>query len=617
MVERHSGQELVGMGAGKARKYRSYARMDSSGLGRTVQPFENHGMTLSVLSPMLRSIILSAAILIAPLLFGQTPLEHDWARRVGSLNDGEKLWRMAVDEDGNVFVTGSLRGTFTDQGVSVTSVGGSDIVLLKYSPTGELLWGRAAGGPLNDAAFGIDTDKDGNVYITGAYSGLAVFGDTVVANIDPDGVNLPFSFVARYAADGELDWVRTADVDFLPSNYPFSISYAVRVNSAGDLIICGTYSCTLASDTDPEISTMSFGGAGFRTCGLAYEYTYVQRMDTLGNTEWVHSIGGTQGLGTFLSLAFDAQGDIWVGGNVFANSGTPYIDGPVDLGLSATTTVTGVVMQLSGDGDPLSGFLLNNTDVSNVEDILVAGNGDVYVSGWHRGSLYGSPAASGIDGFLMRLTSSGAPVWSRRLAGLSDDFFSGITTTTEPNELVGGAFYFFNADLPGADLATSTGTTSALVRLDTMGTVIEVVQPQVLSGYSLIADVQSDLFGNFYLCGDMGGLVRFGPDTLESLSQDMYVTKLSPQVTTALADGYWKDALVGTVYPNPTTGPLTISGTWGSPQLDLFDVQGSVVRSFAALGPDRRVDLSGLEPGVYVLTDGQGKVARIVLETDR
>lgn len=150
-----------------------------------------------------------------------------------------------------------------------------------------------------------------------------------------------------------------------------------------------------------------------------------------------------------------------------------------------------------------------------------------------------------------------------------------------------------------------------------MGTVIEVVQPQVLSGYSLIADVQSDLFGNFYLCGDMGGLVRFGPDTLESLSQDMYVTKLSPQVTTALADGYWKDALVGTVYPNPTTGPLTISGTWGSPQLDLFDVQGSVVRSFAALGPDRRVDLSGLEPGVYVLTDGQGKVARIVLETDR
>lgn len=591
--------------------------MNSSDQGLTVHALENHGIPSTVITAMFRSHLLCSAVLFAQLLFAQTPLEHAWARRVGSLNDGEKLWRMAVDEDGNVFVTGSIRGTFTDQGVSVTSVGGSDIVLLKYSPTGELLWGRAAGGPLNDAAFGIDTDKAGNVYITGAYSGLAVFGDTVVANIDPDGVNLPFSFVARYSADGELDWVRTADVDFIPGNYPFSISYAVRVNAGGDLIICGTYSCTLASQADPEISVLSFGGAGFRTCGLAFEYTYVQRMDTLGNTEWVHSIGGMQGLGTFLSLAFDPQGDIWVGGNVFANSGTPYIDGPVDLGLSATTTITGVVMQLSGAGDPLSGFLLNSTEASNVEDLLVAGNGDVYVSGWHRGSLYGSPAASGIDGFLMRLASGGTPVWSRRLAGLSDDFFTGIATTTEPNELVGGAYYFFNADLPGADLATSSGTTSALVRLDTMGTVLEVVQPQVLSGYSLIADVQSDLFGNFYLCGDMGGTVRFGPDTLESLSQDMYVTKLSPQLSTTVTDGYWAEALAGTVYPNPTTGPLTISGAWRTERLDLFDMQGARVRSFSNSAQDQRIDLSGLDPGVYVLTDGQGAVARIVLESDR
>jgi hypothetical protein len=553
------------------------------------------------------------ALIMAPVLC-QTPYEHVWAQRVGGQNDNEKLWRMAVDESGNVFVTGSVRGTFSSGNVSVTSVGGSDIVLLKYSSNGELLWGRTAGGPLNDAAFGADTDKDGNVYITGAYSGLAVFGDTVVANIDPDGVNLPFSFVARYSPAGELDWVRTMEVGFQPSNYPYAISYAVRVNPAGDLILCGSYSCTLPSATDPEISTMSFGGQGFRTCDLSYDFTYVQRMDTLGNTEWVHTIGGLQGLGVFQSIAFDAQGDAWVGGNVYANSGTPYIDGPVDLGLAATTTFTAAVMQISGAGDPLSGFLLNTTDISNVEDLLVAGNGDVYVSGWHRGSLFGSPNASGNDGFLMRLTAQGAPVWTKRLAGLSDDYFTGIATTTEPNELVGGAFYFFNADLPGADLINSSGNTSALVRLDTMGTVLEVVQPQVLSGYSLIADVQSDLLGNFYLCGDMGGEVRFGPDTLESLSQDMYVSKIAPQLSTSVFDAYWSAALQGTVYPNPTMGTLMLSGTWRTEQLDLFDVRGTWVRSFTNATRGGRIELTGLEPGIYLLTDGQGSVARIVLQ---
>lgn len=544
----------------------------------------------------------------------QDPLEHVWARRVGSLNDNEKLWRMAVDENGNVFVTGSIRGTFNDGDVSVTSVGGTDILLLKYSSDGELLWGRVAGGPYNDAAFGVDTDKDGNVYITGAYSGLAVFGDTVISNIDPDGVNLPFSFVARYSPNGELVWVRTMDVDFQPSNYPSAISYAVRVNRTGDLVICGSYVCTLPSEEDPAISTMSFGGAGFRTCDLSYDFTYVQRMDTLGNTQWVHSIGELQGLGVFQSIAFDVQGDIWVGGNVYANSGTPYIDGPVDLGLSATTTYTAAVMQLSGAGEPLSGFLLNTTNTSNVEDLLVAGNGDVYVSGWHRGSLFGSSDASGTDGFLMRLTATGEPIWTKRLSGLSDDFFSGIATTTEPNELVGGAFYFFDADLPGIDLATSTGNTSALVRLDTMGTVLEVVQPDVIAGYSLIADVQSDLFGNFYLCGDVGGEVRYGPDTITCLSQDMYVAKLSPQVSTGVEPEVINDRSLLTGYPNPTDGLIRISGSSALGSFELLDAHGRLVRRFTPQGQDPILDLGGLAPGIYVLTDGQGATTRIALQ---
>jgi len=112
---------------------------------------------------MNRTAALGIFGLSTSFVLAQPPLEHVWAQRVGSLSDNEKLWRMAVDESGNVFVTGAIRGTFTSGNVSVTSVGGSDIVLLKYAPDGELLWGRAAGGPINDAAFGVDTDKDGNV----------------------------------------------------------------------------------------------------------------------------------------------------------------------------------------------------------------------------------------------------------------------------------------------------------------------------------------------------------------------------------------------------------------------------------------------------------------------
>ena len=562
---------------------------------------------------MVRTALLLTGQMAVSLLSAQAPLEHAWARRVGSINDGEKLWRIAVDEDGNVFATGAFRGTFTADGISVTSVGGSDILLLKYGPDGELLWARSAGGPSPDIAYGVETDKNGNVYITGAYSGLAVFGDTLVSNIDPDGANLPFSFVARYSENGDLDWVRTMDVGMVQSNYPYAISYAIKLDRLGDLVIVGTYNCTLPSTEDPGSSTMSFGGSAFRTCGFSgYDYTYVQRMDTLGNTEWVHSVGGNTGLGTLQSIAFDAQNDIWAGGNVYSNSGTLYIDGPVDLGLSSATGYTGVALEFSESGDPLSGFLLNSTDVSNVEDLIVAGNGDVYLSGWHRGSLFGSPAASGTDGFLMRVTSSGTPVWTDRLVGVSDDFFSGIATTTVPNELVGGAFYFFQADLAGTTLAPGTGNNSALVRLDTMGNVLELVQPELLSGYSLIADVQSDLFGNFYLCGDVGGTVRFTADTIQCLSQDMYVCKIGPQTSTAVSDRPVAATRDWAVFPDPSDGLFNLAGPERGANLVLLDARGAEIRRWRATGSPMMVDIQDQAPGVYVLLDGTGNHARLM-----
>ena len=547
-------------------------------------------------------------------VLSQEPLEHVWARRVGSSNENEKLWRMAVDEGGNVFVTGYFRGTFAEQDVSVTSVGGADVLLLKYSPQGELLWARSAGGPLGDGAYGVDTDKDGNVYITGTFSGLAVFGDTILVVSHPEEIDLPFSFVARYSPSGELVWVRAMEAEMVAGSYPFGQSYAVRVGPGGDLIICGTYASTDASVENPALSTLTFGGQPFRTCTVPYESTYVMRMDTLGNTEWVHTVGGLNGQGVFQSIAFDTGGNIWVGGNVVSNVGSPYVDGQVNLGASATTTYTGGVMRLSGTGDPISGFLLSSTNTSNVEDLIVAGNGDIYLSGWHRGSLFNSPSATQVDGFLMRVSNSGSPIWTKRLTGPGSDFFSGIATTTEPNEIVGGAYYFFDADLEGADLAASPGNTSALVRLDTMGTVLEVVQPEVLSGYSLIADVQSDLFGNFYLCGDVGGEVRYGPDTITCLSQDMYVAKLSPQVSTGVEPEEINDRSLLTGYPNPTDGLIRISGSAALGSFELLDAHGRLVRRFTPQGQDPILDLGGLAPGIYVLTDGQGAATRIALQ---
>lgn len=529
------------------------------------------------------------------------PLQHAWANRVGGPQDGEKLWRIAVDESGNVYAAGGFRGTFSDQGISVTSSGNVDILLVKYSPSGELLWARSAGGPYDDIAFGVESDKDGNVYIVGVYSGLAVFGDTIVSNLDPDGANLGFSFIARYSPEGDLRWVRTPEIDFQPQNYPFNLAYGIKLDRFGDLVVAGSYNCTVPSQEDPAFSTMRFGNEAFRTCDYpSYDYVYAQKIDTLGNTEWVHSVGGSVSLGVLLSIAFDPQGDIWFGGSI--GGAEQFISGPVSLTYNLGGGLQGLVYELSTAGEPLSGFLIDATAGSNVEDLIVANNGELFLSGWFRGSLNGAPPASGYDGFFMRTSPDGTPVWANRLVGIGDDFFSGIATTTQPNEVVGGALYFFQADFAGTTLDNAPGTNSALIRMDTTGVVLEVVQPDVLTGSSYIADVQSDLYGNFFLCGDVSGQVVFTNDTLTCGSQDMYVCKISPQASVSV-DTPGKERATFRIWPNPASDRLFVENTEpGTTQLEVRDATGRLIIANTLLSGIGSVDTGLLPSGSYRAT---------------
>jgi hypothetical protein len=57
------------------------------------------------------------------------------------------------------------------------------------------------------------------------------------------------------------------------------------------------------------------------------------------------------------------------------------------------------------------------------------------------------------------------------------------------------------------------------------------------------------------------------------------------------------------IYPNPAKGYITIrhQATSGSSQIQLIDMQGSVIRTFI-LGlntTQTKVDLTGLKPGIY------------------
>jgi hypothetical protein len=150
-----------------------------------------------------------------------------WARRAGgAVND--YVAALAALDDGGLVLTGAFRGTATfgagDPGETVLTSPYVDLFLARYGADGRVAWVAQAGqpelpsggyDPLSTAyASGqaLALDPDGSILLSGQLTGTIVFGldepgERTITATDPDYGD---SFVARYAANGALEWVRTA-----------------------------------------------------------------------------------------------------------------------------------------------------------------------------------------------------------------------------------------------------------------------------------------------------------------------------------------------------------------------------------------------------------------------
>lgn len=142
-----------------------------------------------------------------------------WMRDVGlEVHFGD----VEVDKDNNILLTGhffgSLEGKKGEAKLGNKTIkttfdlfgdNTDDIYLAKYNPDGVMLWGEAFGGIEQNRGQGITSDPEGNIYITGFFTG----------KINVQGVELQSKkyrveakdiFTAKFTPDGNLEWIETA-----------------------------------------------------------------------------------------------------------------------------------------------------------------------------------------------------------------------------------------------------------------------------------------------------------------------------------------------------------------------------------------------------------------------
>ncbi len=105
-----------------------------------------------------------------------------WVTRAGGPGV-ERIADVKVGANDNVFTVGHFTAGASVGGQGLISQGSTDILVMKQTSSGVVLWIVTCGGPGIDMAAKVQPVADGSVYVCGEFTGSAVlFGVPVNAN---------------------------------------------------------------------------------------------------------------------------------------------------------------------------------------------------------------------------------------------------------------------------------------------------------------------------------------------------------------------------------------------------------------------------------------------------
>jgi uncharacterized repeat protein (TIGR01451 family) len=165
-----------------------------------------------------------------------------WAKSsVGSsYDDGSGI---TVDAIGNTYVTGYFQSSSISFGSNTlnnnnNTNGSSDMFIVKYNPSGNVVWAKSEGGSNSEYISSIALDANGIAYVAGYFSSqYIIFGSTTLINV---GTATPDIFIVKYDEDGNVVWAKSAGGT--GSDY----CYGISTDAGGNVYVTGGFSPSMS-----------------------------------------------------------------------------------------------------------------------------------------------------------------------------------------------------------------------------------------------------------------------------------------------------------------------------------------------------------------------------------
>ena len=453
---------------------------------------------------MKKAIITISLLLIASWAFAQTP-EWQWASHAGG-SDYESSSSIAIDSDGNSYVTGYFENNAIFGSYTLTSLYDTNIFVAKLDTDGNWLWATQAGGNGSDYGSSIATDCSGNSYVIGSFENTATFGLFSLTSYGDRDI-----FVAKLDTDGNWLWVKQAGGTINDTGRSISL------DNNGNCYVTGYFT---NSAFFGSTSLISDGGHDI----------FVAKLDTNGNWLWATQAGGN-GSDYGNSIATDNNGSSYVTGK---------FEGAASFGSFLLSNYSIYfddifVAKLDTEGNWIWATQAGGINFYFSSSIAIDSNGNSYIASClqHAAAFGSHPLIqNGVYNiFVAKLDADGNWVWASQADGIMCNNSKLIATDNSGTSYITGSL--------GSEL--STFGSISLTAIGSYDIFVAAIDP---NGYWLSATnaggtnsdngrtITIDNNGSSYVSGVFKGTATFGSNSLTSYGNaDIFVAKYNSMIT--------------------------------------------------------------------------------------
>lgn len=353
-----------------------------------------------------------------------------WAQGIAN-SSGNSGYSIALDKKGNVLLTGSFYGSIKFGTIILNNTTrGSDVFIVKYDPSGKVIWAKRSTGGLDDCGYAIATDLDGNVFVTGTFRSTKIsFGTFTLTNSNPEPLfESQDVFIVKYDSLGNVLWARNGGG--MENDFGIGIS----CNSKGEVYVTGSF----------ESPSIAFGAVTSSNNG--YFDLFIAKFNFSGNLMWLKTAGGRN-----KDIPTDIRTDTFGNAVIAGLFSSPSITFGSSILNKETPSGDIFVVKYDSSGKVDWAKSIGGTSYQYCNSIATDNGGNIYIVGEFHNSirigditLYGYKDIRHMnsnDMYIAKFNQTGDIIWAKSMGGgISYDYCNSIATDNSGNIFVAGTF---------------------------------------------------------------------------------------------------------------------------------------------------------------------------------